>query len=224
MEFTLLWAALTAVALTWAGLRLWPDRIPENAFDRLLGAGGAGLVAGRLAAMVSQGINPLTSPGDMLIIRGGVLTGVAASTFVLVLYWSTRAWGGALDALAPAVVLGLAGWHGGCLWRGACLGAQSDLPWAWALEGSAITRHPVELYAAFGLAVAAWLVSRIAWRPWLRFGVALTVVAGIRLATEPLRPSITGGPVSWYLAGILLGALAAVTGPRLSSRPRSDPT
>jgi prolipoprotein diacylglyceryltransferase len=224
MEFTLLWAALTAVAMTWAGLRLWPDRLPDNAFDRLLGAGVAGLVTGRLAAMATQGVNPLASPGDILIIRGGVLTGVAASTFVLVLYWSTGSRGGALDALAPAVVLGLAGWHGGCLWRGACLGAQSDLPWAWALEGSAITRHPVELYAAFGLAVAAWLVSRIRWRPWLRFGVALALVAGIRLATESLRPSITGGPVSWYAAGMLVGVLATVIGPRLASRPRADPT
>lgn len=224
MEFTLLWAALTAVALTWAGLRLWPDRVPDNAFDRLLGAAVAGLVTGRLAAMAAQGINPLTNPGDILIIRGGVLTGVAASTFVLVLYWSTRSQRGALDAVAPAVVLGLAGWHGGCLWRQACLGAQSDLPWAWALEGSAISRHPVELYAALGLAVAAWLLSRVGWRPGLRFGVALAVVAGIRLATEPLRPSITGGPVIWYAAGMLAGVLAVVMGPRLASRPWSDPT
>jgi Prolipoprotein diacylglyceryl transferase len=216
MEFTLLWAALTAASMAWIGLRLWPERVPEHAFDRLLAAGVGGLVVGRLVAMVSQGINPLLSPGDILIFRGGVHTGAAATVFVLVLWWGSRNDPGGLDAMAPAALLGLAGWHGGCVWRGACLGSVSDLPWAWALEGSTVTRHPVEIYAALALGLGAWAVSRLGWRPLLRSGTALAIASLVRLVTEPMRPSITGGPVAWYLVGAALGLMLMAFGPKLT--------
>ena len=224
MEFTLLWAVLTAVALGWIGLRIWPDRVPDHAFDRLIGVAVASLAAGRLTAMLYQGINPLTNLGDIIIIRGGVHTGAAAVIFIATLYWTTRDDRSALDALAPSVLLALAGWHAGCLWRGACLGSASDLPWAWALEASDTTRHPVEIYAALGLALAAWAVSRLGWRVWVRAGVALAAGAAVRLLTEPLRPSITGGPVGWYVAGIAVGAGVAVLGPWLLSSKATAPT
>lgn len=224
MEFTLLWAVLTAVALTWLGLRIWPDSVPEGGFDRLVGAGVAGLLVGRVAAMAIQGINPITSPADLIVIRGGVHTGAATIAFIAVLSWSTRSTRHALDALAPAVMLGLAGWHAGCLWRGACLGIAGDLPWAWALEGSSVTRHPVEIYAAVGLAAAAWLVSRLGRRVWLRAGTALAAAAAIRLLTEPLRPSITGGPTLWYWAGVVAGLTAVVAGWRLRRPKEAAPT
>lgn len=218
MEFTLLWAALTAVALGWMGLRFWPDRIPEHAFDRLLGAGVTGLVVGRLTAMVAQGVNPLANPGDFIIVRGGVHTGAASLAFLGMLAWSTRGERSGIDALAPATLLALAGWHAGCLWRGACLGAPSDLPWAWTLEAGVVTRHPVEIYTALGLALGAWLVAQLGWRPFLRSGAALAVAAGMRLLTEPLRPSITGGPVAWYVAGVVAGGILIAV-----ARTRSEP-
>jgi hypothetical protein len=84
----------------------------------------------------------------------------------------------------------------------------SDLPWVWALPGSQATRHPVEIYAAIALALGAWVVSRLGWRRWARAGVALTVISAVRLLTEPLRPSITGGPVAWYIAGVVIGLTA----------------
>lgn len=224
MEFTLLWAVLTAVALGWIGLRIWPERVPDHAFDRLLGGAVAGLAAGRLTAMLSQGINPLTNPGDIIIIRGGVHTGAAVMAFIATLYWTTRGERSALDALAPSVLLALAGWHAGCLWRGACLGSPSELPWAWALETSDITRHPVEIYTAIGLVLAAWLVSSLGWRVWVRAGVALAAAAGLRLLTEPIRPSITGGPVMWYVAGMAVGAGFAVLGSRLLRSKVTAPT
>jgi prolipoprotein diacylglyceryltransferase len=212
VEFTLLWAVLTAVALAWLGLRIWPEQIPDHGFDNLLGASVTGLAVGRVTAMALQGVNPITSPADLIIIRGGVHTGAATIAFLATLAWSTRSNVEALDALAPAILLGLAGWHAGCLWRGACLGTPSDLPWAWALEGSTLTRHPVEIYTAVGLAVGAWVVSRLHWRLWLRAGFALVVASGLRLLTESLRPSITGGPTAWYVAGIVLGLGAVVAG------------
>ncbi|MFP4074204.1 MAG: prolipoprotein diacylglyceryl transferase family protein [Actinomycetota bacterium] len=219
MEFTLLWAVLTAVALGWLGLRMWSGWLPEHGFDRLLGAGATGLIVGRLTAMVAQGVNPLANPGDFIIIRGGIHTGAATLAFLGMLAWSTRGERSGLDALAPATLLALAGWHAGCLWRGACLGAPSDLPWAWALDAGVVTRHPVEIYTALGLALGAWLVSRLGWSPWLRSGAALAVAAGMRLLTEPLRPSITGGPVAWYVAGVIAGGILIAVG-RIQSELR----
>lgn len=218
MEFTLLWAALTAVGLAWVGARIWSDGLPDHSTDRMIGAAAAGLVMGRLTAMILQGMNPLANPLDILIIRGGVHTGVAAIGAISVYLWTAKGRLDYLDATAPAALLGLAGWHAGCLWRAACLGTESSLPWSWALPGSPITRHPVELYAAIGLAVAAWLVSRLPWRILLRAGSALAVAGLLRLLTEPMRPSLTGGPVGWYWAAIVIGGLAAWLGPRVSRR------
>ena len=213
MEFTLLWAVLTAAALGLVGLRIWGERLPEHPFDLLIGAGVLALVVGRLTAMVSQGVNPITNPGDVIVIRGGVHTGAAALTFLTSLLWKTREDRTAVDALAPATLLALAGWHAGCLWRDACLGAPSDLPWAWALDGSTISRHPVEIYAAIGLALGGWLVASLPWRPWLRAGTAVLIVSGVRLLTETMRPSITGGPTLWYVAGMLVGVVLVIAGP-----------
>jgi prolipoprotein diacylglyceryltransferase len=224
VEFSLLWAVLTAAAGTWIGLRLWPQRLPDNAVDRLIAATLTGLVVGRLAAMSSQGINPLTNPAELIVIRGGVSTVAASIAFIASLVWTTRRSPGAADAMAPAVLLGLAFWHAGCLWRDACLGAPSVLPWAWAQDGSLVTRHPVELYAAIGLVLGAIVVGRLGWRSWLRAGAALGIAAGIRLLTEPLRPSLGGGPSLWYLSALTLGILLAVFGDRLDEKARTTLT
>lgn len=222
MQFGLLWAALSAAVATWIGLRLWTERQPANAADLLIAATLSGLVVGRLTAMISQGINPLTNPAEVIVVRGGVDTVAASASFIVGLLWSTRGSPGAVDAVAPSVVLGIAGWHAGCLWTTACLGTPSDLPWAWAQEGSSVTRHPVELYAALGLVAGAFVVSRMGWRPWLRAGTALGVAAGLRLITEPLRPSLEGGPIGWLVVALILGAAAALLGgllPRAATRP-----
>ena len=99
--------------------------------------------------MISDGVNPLTNPGDIIIVRAGVATGPAALAALAVLIALARTEIVVVaDGLAAAALGGLAGWHAGCLARDACLGTPSDLPWALSLEGSDITRHPVEIYAA----------------------------------------------------------------------------
>lgn len=165
--------------------------------------------------MLLQGTNPLTNPADILIVRGGVHTGMATVAALGAYLWAAKWKVAYLDATAPAALMGLAGWHTGCLWRGACLGTESSLPWAWAQGASLITRHPVELYAAVGLLIGAWVVSRLSWKILTRAGVALALAGSVRLLTEPMRPSITGGPVDWYLAAIAFGLAAAWAGPRL---------
>lgn len=212
MEFTLLWAAVTAVAFMWIGTRIWSERTPDKPLDHLIGAAAVGLFVGRLVAMIEQGINPLLHPADIIIVRGGVHTGAATIGALAALSWSSRRNLGWLDALAPSALAGLAGWHLGCLWRGACLGAPSDLPWAWAGPASTVARHPVEIYAFIGLLAAATIVSRLSWAFLTRAGTALALAGLVRLATEPIRPSLTGGPIGWYLAAIAVGTFAAVVG------------
>lgn len=218
MEFTLLWAALTAVGFAWLGTRIWSERLPDHPTDRMVGAAATGLLVGRLSAMFLQGTNPVTNPADILIVRGGVHTGTATAAAIATYLWAVKWRIAYLDATAPAALLGLAGWHAGCLWRSACLGSASNLPWAWAGNGSIITRHPVELYAATGLALAGWLVSRLPWSLLMRAGIALGSAGFVRLITEPMRPSITGGPIGWYIAAIIIGLGAALLGPRLSEK------
>jgi len=171
--------------------------------------------------MILQGVNPLTNLGDILIVRGGVHTGAATAGAIATYLWSAKWKVSYLDATAPAALLGLAGWHAGCLWRGACLGSESTLPWAWAQEGSLITRHPVELYAAIGLILAAWMVSRLPWSILTKAGAALASAAVVRLLTETIRPSLTGGPVGWYIAAIVIGLAAVFLGPRLLASSNS---
>jgi prolipoprotein diacylglyceryltransferase len=222
MEFTLLAAAATAVAAVWVTNRLRAGRLSVGRpTDVLVGAAAAGLFVGRLAAMIGAGVNPVTNPADILVVRGGVSTGFAGLGAMAVLAWShRRAVPAALDELAPAAVAGLAGWHAGCLWRGTCLGRASDLPWAMVSEGTAVTRHPVELYAAAGMLVVAVLASRVHTRPWYATGVALAGAGAVRLATEPLRVSITGGPVWWYWAAAFVGLTTVVAGHRTTrTRP-----
>ena len=90
MEFTLLWAALTGVGLMWIGTHLWIDGLPPKPADALIGGATIGLIVGRLAAMLGQGINPVTHPLDIILVRGGVDTGFASLSAISILLWTTR--------------------------------------------------------------------------------------------------------------------------------------
>lgn len=215
MEFTLLGAVFMAVIpvyamLYWEAKRGNASSCTRNLWDVALTAIIAGVFVGRIAAMVNDGVNPLTHPADILIIRGGVATGPATIAALATVAWLGRGevWA-VMDGLAAAALAGLGGWHAGCLARDACLGTPSDLPWAIAQEGSTISRHPVEIYAAFGLIlVAAGLAMwRKKGRPaaGMPAAVALVAASSVRLLTEPLRPALGGGPVGWYLLGLVVG-------------------
>jgi len=217
MEFTLLWAALSGalglyVALWWMARRD-TSLCVRDLWEIAISAAVVGLAVGRVVAMVRGGVNPFAHPGDLILVRAGVDT-VAASIAAL----ATAGWlsrddrAEQLDALAPAAVFGIAGWHAGCLFRDACLGTPSSLPWAWAQPGSTITRHPVELYTALLLAIGAWALFRLRLRypaAGLVSGLALALAGLARLITEPLRPSLFAGPVWWYGAAVGIGLAIA---------------
>lgn len=216
MEFTLLFAVLTSGVAMFVTGRVLSRRLDgtDHPIDTLLGAAIMGLFAGRIAAMITHGVNPLTNVFEIVLVRAGVETTVAAPAAVLALAWTWRRdLPRALDAVAPVAVAGVAGWHAGCAWRGACLGTVSDLPWGLALPGSNVTRHPVEVYAALGMLMVAVIVTRFPSTPWLATGSSLAGVSAVRLLTEPLRPSLTGGPTAFYFSAILIGlAMVAARG------------
>lgn len=201
MEFTLLAAAATGLAFL--GLGLTRDGLRAE-LDRLVTAAALGLLAGRLTAMVATGVNPLAHPGDVLFVRGGVSPVGATAAVLAYLAWAYRRQRLLLGRLAPAAMLGVAGWHTGCLWRGTCLGSAADVAWGWSVAGSEVTRHPVELYTA-ALIVLAALALRRANLGSGTVGLALAAVAAARLLTEPLRLGVTEPPLAWYGAGVGAG-------------------
>jgi prolipoprotein diacylglyceryltransferase len=229
MEFTLLGAVFFAVVplyvtIYWEARRGNAAACSRNLWDVALTAAIIGLFVGRVAAMVADGVNPLTHPADLIIVRGGVATGPATIGALAAAAWMGRKelWP-VLDGLAAAGLAGLAGWHAGCLAREACLGTSSDLPWAWSQAGSTVTRHPVEIYAAIALATAAGAVALWRMRGRPRSGVpaslALAAAALVRLMTDPLRPTLGNGPVRWYWAGLLLGVVVMVYRLRPQAKP-----
>jgi prolipoprotein diacylglyceryltransferase len=233
MEFTLLFAAAVGPGAAWIVLRFGEPHDEAEAsrrelWDTMLTGIIAGVLVGRLAAMLTAGVNPITHLGDVVVIRGGVATGwagLAGLVTIGVAAWRRRR-PKLPDALAPAALTGLAGWHAGCVLRSACLGTPTSLPVGWAQPGSEIVRHPVELYAAALLLLAAALVW--IWRRraplFAPAGAALAAAGMARLVTEPLRPSLHGGPVAWYAGALAAGTLvAAVALARRSAKHDREP-
>jgi prolipoprotein diacylglyceryltransferase len=247
MEFTLLAAATIGIAGVWLMLRWEAARgnaagcarhdVGRDLWDVALAAIGAGVVLGRVAAMVVSGVNPILDPADLIIVRGGVATGWASVGALAVVAWTSRRppWIVA-DGLAAAALAGLSGWHAGCVVRSACLGTTTDLPWGFAASPGGLPRHPVEVYAgmlllAAALALALWKARG---RPPVGVPAALALAAAgaVRLVTEPLRPSLGGGPIWWYVAAMAVGVVlvlwragATPKAPRGRDDPeRGDPT
>ncbi len=221
MAFDLLIRAFLAVGALWLVLRWEAKRgnaveCARDLFDAALTAGALGILVGRIGAMLHAGVSPLTDPGQILLVRSGIATVPAAVTAVVTLgsfgrrhLWQTY------DAVAPAAVAALSAWQGSCFVGDACLGIPSDLPWAIALSGSDVTRHPVGIYECLALAAVAFglVVVKQTRRPpvGMASGIALAGVGVIRLAMEPMKLSIDGGPTWFYALATAVG-LAVVIG------------
>ncbi|MDJ0664091.1 MAG: prolipoprotein diacylglyceryl transferase [Acidimicrobiia bacterium] len=229
MEFSLLGAVFVAViplylVIYWEAKRGNAASCARSLWDVALAAMVAGIFVGRLAAMIGDGVNPLQNPADILIVRGGVATGPATIAALATVAWLGRTEVLAYaDGLAAAALAGLGGWHAGCVVRESCLGTPSDLPWAVAQGGSSITRHPVEIYAAIALFIAAGALAfwraRGRPRPGVPAASALLIAAFVRLLTEPMRPSLGTGQRWWYAAGIAVAIVALVVSMRRGDQP-----
>lgn len=217
MEFSLLAAAAIGVfgfwlMLRWEGPRGNAAGCAVDLWDAGLVSAVVGLLAGRLVAMASAGINPLTDPAQILLIRSGVSTWATAFATVAVFGALTRSqFFPAADGISAAALAGLAGWHAGCLPTSGCLGTASTLPWAYPLAPGGVSRHPVELYAAVLLATGAIVVAlwKERGRPALAApaGAALAIAGGVNLAIEPMRISLDGGPGYLYASGVVIGMI-----------------
>jgi prolipoprotein diacylglyceryltransferase len=228
VEFTLLFAAFFGVAGLWLMLRWEASRgnaagCAGDLWEIGITAAVVGVFVGRLAAMVGDGVNPISNPADILIVRAGVATGWATLAALAMMAWLGRRelWP-VMDGLAPAALAAVGGWHAGCLARESCLGSTTDLPWGIAQSAGGPDRHPVEIYAAVlfivvTMGIALWKAKGRP-RPGLPAATALGAAGLIRLATEPFRPSLGGGPVWWYLAAVVVAIVVIV-----SSRIRWSP-
>lgn len=234
MEFSLLGAVIIAVVPLYAVVNL-ENKLGNNRLchrsltDLAISAVLAGVVVGRLSAMILDGVNPLTHPADILIIRGGVATVPATIAALVTVAWYSRdALWPVLDSLAAPALAGLSGWHAGCVIRGSCLGTSSDLPWAVAQSGSDITRHPVEIYAAIALGLGAFGVVLLRRRrvpaSGIAAGAALAWASAVRLATEPLRPSLGNEVVVWYTLGVGLGLALSMWSARAATEQPTGAT
>lgn len=231
MEFSLLASAAIATAAFWLMIRWEAKRgnaigCALDLWDAGLTAAIAGVFVGRLVAMGLVGINPLTDPGQILLIRSGVSTvGATLGALAVFAFLARKDMVTAADAIAPSALAALAGWHAGCLATDGCLGTESSLPWAMTLDGSTVTRHPVELYAAALLALGAFGLAFWKQKGRPRAGVVAGLgIAGAsiaRLLTEPMRISLDGGPVWFYAAGVVSGLVIALVG--ATRRPTGDP-
>ena len=220
MEFTLLFAAFFGVAGFWLMVR-W-EAARGNAADCAadlfeVGITGAvvGVFTGRIAAMLGDGVSPISNPADILIVRAGVATGWAALAALATVVWLGRKerWS-MLDGLAAASLAGLGGWHAGCLPRGSCLGTTTDLPWGIAQSAGGPGRHPVEIYAAAlfiaaAVGIALWK-ARARPRPGFPTAAAMAAAGLIRLVTEPVRPTLGTGPIWWYVAAVAMAVVVIV--------------
>jgi prolipoprotein diacylglyceryltransferase len=215
MEFTLLAAAAFGIGGFWLMLR-WEAKRGNAAgcsldlWDAGLTSVAVGLLAGRLIAMAQVGINPFTDPAQIILVRSGVSTaGASIAALLMFAFLARKSLLESADAIGPSVLAGLAGWHAGSIVTGSWLGTVSDLPWAQTAQGSAITRHPVELYAA-----ALYLVAAFATATWKQkgrpplgapAGLSLATAGGVMLLTEPMRISLTGGPIWLYATSVAAG-------------------
>jgi prolipoprotein diacylglyceryltransferase len=235
MEFTLLAAAMLGVGsayvmLWWEARHGNADRCAGNLWDTMLVSGMAGLVVGRIVAMLLDGVNPIGHPADIILVRSGVSTvGATLGAVATFLWFARREPIRTADAISAATLAALAGWHAGSMFRGSFLGTPSDLPWTMAQSGSSVTRHPVEIYAAIG-----YLIIAVAVALWKAYGrpplgaaasVAILGAAGVRVLTEPMRPSLGGGPIWFYVLGVIVGIVGigwSIWNKRRTLAARSD--
>lgn len=169
----------------------------------LLGFGGALLLGGGFASLVSAGHTHEASQGRGAI---GALLGAALGAWLILKIRGVHFWS-YVDAAAPAVALGYAVYRIGCFLNGCCFGTETDLPWAvtFGVNSEAFSvqveagliapdalhtlpAHPTQLYhALLGIVVFLLLLRMKADVPGKRVAAALMLYGAGRFVIEFFR-------------------------------------
>lgn len=204
----LLWLVLT-VAARRAPV---PGMTHSEVLDRLMGPALAGLVIGRLVAVVLDDPASLRSLRALLVIRGGVefLPGVAVAMGVL--GWELRrhgrgVWRGFAD-LAPFALWGYATYEATCVVRDGCYGPAS--PVGLMPDGLRTRMFPVGLAVGLIVALIGLWVRSSTWSATAKLLLAVGGVTAVRALAAIWLPRIGGGLTRPHVesVAVLLGVLA----------------
>lgn len=224
IDLSLLGAVL--VAALGAGVFVYvaaPITLPATAMvDRLIAAGVAAVVVGRLVAVAFDDPGAFNRPADLLLIRSGVEFWPGVTAGVILLAAQARRERAMLlprlADLAPYVLVGYGLFEVSCLLRDACFGPESPV----GLSPGDLRSPQFPIGVIVGvLVVATGLVLRFAWRLSAPATVmaALGVVAGCRFLASFWLPAIGSRMPRPQLEslGVLLGVAvvgAVWTAPR----------
>ncbi|MEO6713486.1 MAG: prolipoprotein diacylglyceryl transferase family protein [Mycobacteriales bacterium] len=231
----LLLSIATVVGVAWLAARWVPPLVPSVAqggawspgdtIDVLLGAAMAGVLAGRVAAVLLDDPESLRSLSAFLIIRGGVEMWPGAVVAALVagvsLHRRSAPVLGGFAALSPVVLVAYAGFEATCLVREGCYGPSSAL--GLRPDGLATTMVPSGVIVAIVLVLVAAHIARHPSQPDLmRVALAVTAVAASRSISSIWLPRIGDHPTRQHLGSIMVAVLGSVA--LLLSRARSRPS
>lgn len=185
----------------------------------------AGLVAGRLVAVVLDDPASLRRPADLLLIRGGVefWPGLAAAATAVWLA-GRREPVNFLDRLAdmaPVALWGYAAYEAACLLREGCFGPT----WFLGVRPGGLGSRQVPVGVLVGLAAAALGIAGWRWsrrvRPAAVLAPSLAGLAAIRSAAGFALPKVSAGltrphreSMAALAVGLLLSAGVAARGRR----------
>jgi len=222
VSFNLAADAAVGVAAFWA-LLVWEAKRGNaagcalNVWNAGIVAASSGVLIGRLTRMLADGIDPLTAPAQIINIAGGVSTvGSGIGTVVVFTFLARHAPVRAGDAIAPAALFGLAGWH------------ASFFTTTTFLRPELLRDTDVDLYTTGGLLIAgaALAVWKQRGRPPLGAitGTALLASSSILLVAELLHTSPAGGSLMLYSLGMVAGTATIISSPirRPKAHPHSD--
>jgi len=235
IDTSLLISAAVALTAAWLARRVAPARVVQRrgTFDHFVAAAVAGVLVGRVVALVFDDPATLLVPRDVLLVRGGVEfwagVGAAALAFLLVTRHEAASPVGRLaDAAAPAVV-GYAGYEATCVFRGGCYGPHSSL--GLRPSGLSTTMLPIGVLAGAALVGAAVVVYRMSThRPAAAVVIATGGVGAVRSVASLWLPNIGTGLSRPHVTSLVVAVAAAMAlpivwrvGPTTVSS-RRDPT
>lgn len=185
----------------------------SGVLDQLLAPAMAGLLAGRVVALVLDDPTSLRSLRAFLVIRGGVELWpgaiAAAATLVVGLRRAGEAVLPAVARLVPVALIGYAAFEATCLLREGCYGPHSAV--GLRPDGIGATMLPLGVIAGAVLAgVAVVLARRPADPPIVTIASATLAVAAVRSIESVWLPRIGDGLTRPHWESIAVTVLAGV--------------